>query len=190
MAMKPWFTSSDLIESVKRKIAIPINQRTFTDEDILAFASEELMISQVPDIMQYHEEYFVFNEDITLLTNVTRYPVPERALGQKLRDIFYKDTNNNLFEMTRINPDDKAYWQRESATTNLMQKYWLEGTDIVLSPQQMINPTGYLQFSYFLRPNQLVTNDRAAIASTFFKEVTIDITTSIVTGKQIGRAHV
>jgi hypothetical protein len=181
MSLKPWMSSRDLIESVKRKIAIPINQRTFTDEDILAFASEELMISQVPDIMQYHEEYFVFIEDVPLSPNKTRYAVPERALGQKLRDIFYKDTSNNLFEMTRINPDDKSYWQRESSSANSYQKYWLEGSEVVLSTNNMTNPSGSLQFSYFLRPNQLVLNERAAIAQYFFKEITID-NTSLTAG--------
>ncbi len=174
MAIKPWMTSADFIESVKRKIAIPINQRTFTDEDILAFANEELMISQVPDILQYHEEYFVFSEDIALLPNQSRYQIPERALGQKLRDVFYVDTNENLYEMTRVSPDDKAYWQRESATTNLMQKYYLEGNDVVLAPQNVSSPTGSLRFSYFLRPNQLVVNERAAISSTFFKNITLN----------------
>ena len=121
MAIRPWYTSDDLVNAVQRKIAIPLNQRTFSKEDILAFGNEELVISQVPDILMYHEEYFVFSEDVTLTPNVQRYPIPERAMGMKLRDIFYVDTNGNLFEMTRINPDDKAYWQRESATINLMK---------------------------------------------------------------------
>jgi len=180
MTIKPWMTSRTLIESVKRKIAIPINQRTFTDDDILAFASEELVISQVPDIMQYHEEYFVFNEDVPLLSNKVRYAIPERALGQKFRDIFYKDDNGNLFEMTRINPDDKAYWQNESGSNNVMQKYWLEGTEVVLSHRaDNFSPTGSLQFSYFLRPNQLVVNERAAICNAFFKEVIINNATLV-----------
>lgn len=170
---KPWMTSSDLIESVKRKIAVPINQRTFTEEDILAFANEELVISQVPDILMFHEEYFVFSQDHILTANVQKYPLPERAMGMKLRDVFYVDTNSNLFEMTRINPDDKAYWQRESAVINLMQKYYLEGNDIVLAPQNVSSPTGNLRFSYFLRPNQLVVNERAAICESFFRIVNI-----------------
>lgn len=174
MAIKPWMTSTDLIESVKRKIAIPINQRTFTEEDILSFANEEMMISQVPDIMMYHEEYFVFSQDIPLESNKTRYPIPERAMGQKLRDVFYVDNNGNLFEMTRVNADAKAYWQRETATTNLMQKYYIEGNDIVLAPQNIASPTGSLRFSYFLRPNQLVLNERAAISESFFKEIVIN----------------
>lgn len=173
MGIKPWMTSSDLINAVKRKIAVPINQRTFTEEDILAFANEEMMISQVPDILMYHEEYFVISQDHLLTPNVQRYSLPERAMGMKLRDVFYVDTNENLFEMTRINPDDKAYWQRESAVINLMQKYYLEGNDMVLAPQNVSSPTGKLRFSYFLRPNQLVPNNRAAICESFFKKVTI-----------------
>jgi len=173
MSVKPYYTSSDLIASVQRKIAIPLNQRTFSEEDILAFANEELLISQVPDILIYHEEYFVTSKDVDLEPNKTRYEIPERALGQKLRDVFYKDSSNNLFEMTRINPNDKAYWQRETATTNLMQKYYIEGSDVVLAPQNIATPTGKLVFSYFLRPNQLVLNSRAAICESFFKNVVV-----------------
>ena len=173
MGYVPWYTSADLIQAVQRKIAIPLNQRTFTSNDILAFANEEMMISQVPDIMIYHEEYFVFSEDIPLIPNQTRYPIPERAMGLKLRDVFYLDDNGNLFETTRINADDKAYWQRESAVINLMQKYYLEGNDLVLAPQNVQSPTGSLRFSYFLRPNNLVDNTRAAIVSSFFTNLTI-----------------
>lgn len=173
MGTRPWMTSDELIAAVKRKIAIPINQRTFSEADILAFANEEMMISQVPDIMMFHEEYFVFSEDVALVANKSRYPIPERAMGMKLRDVFYVDTNGNLFEMTRINPDDKAYWQRESATINLMQKYYIEGNDIVLAPANISSPTGSLRFSYMIRPNQLVANERAAISESFYKKVTV-----------------
>jgi hypothetical protein len=184
MSARPWMTSLDLIESVKRKIAVPINQRTFSEEDILAFANEEMLISQVPDILMYHEEYFVFSQDNILTANVQKYSLPERAMGMKLRDVFYVDTNDNLFEMTRINPDDKAYWQRESAVINLMQKYYLEGNDVVLAPQNVSSPTGKLRFSYFLRPNQLVLNDRASICQSFFKSITIT-NSSIIAGDKL-----
>jgi len=181
MASKPWYTSQDLINAVKRKIAIPINQRTFSEEDILAFANEELMINQVPDILTFHEEYFVYSQDITLVPNQTRYSIPERAIGQKLRDIFYLDSSGNLFEMTRVSADDKAYWQRDSALSNISQKYYLEGNDIVLAPKSISSPTGSLRISYFLRPNQLVLNSRAAISQYFFKNITVS-NASIVAG--------
>lgn len=173
MPTTPWYTSRDLVAAIQRKIAIPLNQRTFTSDDLLQFAFEEMLISQVPDILMYHQEYFVWSEDVLLVANQQRYPIPERAMGMKLRDIYYVDTNGNLFEMTRINPDDKAYWQRESAVINLMQKYYLEGNDIVLAPQNVQSPTGTLRFSYFIRPNLLVDNSRAAIVSSFFTNLTI-----------------
>ena len=181
MPLKPYYTSDDLIAAVQRKIAIPINQRTFLNEDILAFANEEMMISQVPDILLYHQEYFVHSEDVALEDGVSRYPIPERALGQKLRDLFYVDTNDNIFEMVRVNSNDKAYFQKESG---IMQKYYIEGNDIVLVPENISNPTGSLRFSYFLRPNQLVPNERAAIVSSFFKEVTLS-NANIVAGDTI-----
>lgn len=174
MGIKPYYTSRDLIESVKRKIAIPINQRTFTDDDILAFANEEMMISQVPDILQYHEEYFVVYVDVPLVNDKKRYAIPERALGQKLRDVWYLDTNNNLFEMTRISANDQSYWQRETSANNVMQKYFLEGNEVVLAPQTVTSPTGSLRFTYYLRPNQLVVDEKAAISSSFFKNITIN----------------
>ena len=40
MAKKPYYTSNTLIEAVKRKMAMPISQVTFSDADILAFADE------------------------------------------------------------------------------------------------------------------------------------------------------
>ena len=177
MSIKPWLTSDDLISAVKRKFSIPIAQNLLTEDDILAFANEEMMISQVPSILQFHEEFFVFNEDITLENNKVKYPIPTRAIGGRLRDVFYKDTNGNLFDMTRINPNDKAYFQRDAGTNNFIQKYYIENNYIVLAPQNATNPTGFLNVSYFLRPNQLVKNERAAISSAFSKQLTIDNTT-------------
>jgi len=171
----PWYTSQTLVEAVQRKIALPLSQKTFSSDDILSFANEEMAISQVPDLLTYHQEYYVWSEDIVMVANQLRYQVPDRAMGMKLRDIYYKDLNGNLFEMSRINADDKAYWQRESGTINIMQKYYMEGNDIVLAPQTITNVTGWLRMSYFIRPNQLVDNSRAAIISSFFTNVTVTV---------------
>lgn len=184
MATTPWYTSQDLINAVKRKIAIPISQKTFSEEDILAFCNEEMMISQVPDILQYHEEYLVIGQDIPLVNNKTRYAIPDRAIGLKLRDVFYKDTNGNLFEMARVAAEDQAFFQRETGTNNIMQKYFLEGNDLVLSPVNVSSVSGYLHVTYYLRPNQLVLNDRAAISNSFVKQITID-NTSLIAGNTV-----
>ena len=57
----------------------------------------------------------------------------------KLRDVMYSDGNvttqqpyGNLFEMTMLNPGDKAYFQNTNSSYPGLLKYYLEGNSIVL----------------------------------------------------------
>ena len=181
---KPWLTSDDLIEAVKRKISFPISQNTFSEADILAFANEEMFIAQVPSVLQYHEEYFVYRHATPLVTNISRYPIPNRAIGMKLRDLMWSDASSNFFEMTRINASDKAFFQRNVGANQAIHKFYLEGNDVVLTPSVVGGPTGNLNFFIFLRPNQLVANSRAATVQSFNNYITID-NSSIVNGDKV-----
>jgi hypothetical protein len=157
-----YLTTDTLIESVIRRAAIPANQSTFTNSDFLAFANEEMSIGLIPSIMSVHEEYYVYTQLITLESDKSRYPIPYRAIGGKLRDIFYKTSSDDLVEMSKINPEDKAVFQNTSANTGF-NMYYIEGNDIVLTPAVGTAPVGYLQVSYFLRPSSLVSESRVAI---------------------------
>jgi hypothetical protein len=168
----PWMTSDDLIASVQRKIAFPISQATFSNDDILAFANEEMFISQVPSVLQYHEEFFVTYQIVPLTTGINRYPIPDRAIGMRLRDIKWQDNQGNMFDMTRVSPDDKAFFQRNIGANSAVHKFYIEGNDIVLLPAVTADPTGQFVLSFFLRPNQLVTNDQAAIIQYFSQDIT------------------
>lgn len=171
-------TSDDLIASVKRKISFPVSQNTFTNLDILAFANEEMFLAQVPSVLQYHQEYFVTYEQVPLQTNLSRYPIPNRATGMKLRDLFWMDQNGNLFEMTRIDEHDRAFFQRNVGANQAVHKFFIQGNDVILTPGVVDSPTGSLIFVFFLRPNQLVKNDRAAIVNNFVQ--TIKINSSLI----------
>lgn len=173
MATTPWYTSDKLIEAVKRKILFPISQNTFTEDDILAFANEEMFISQVPAVMQYHEEYFVYRVQVPLVTNISRYPIPDRSIGMKLRDLFWSDASGNYFEMTRISSDDKAFFQRNIGANQAIHKFYLENNDILLTPSVVGDPSGKLNFFIFLRPNQLVRDSRARLFTGFTQDITL-----------------
>jgi hypothetical protein len=171
----PWKTADKIIEDVKRKIAAPISQNTFSDLDILAFADEEMQVAQVPSVMMYNEEFFVYTQRVPLQKNVTKYPIPSRAIGMKLRDIFYADENGSLYEMTRISPDDKSFFQNGMSKFPGSSKiFYLENNNVVISPNGELEAEGYLIFSYYLQPNQLVKSDRVAFISSFSTAVTID----------------
>lgn len=170
----PYLTSDNLIESVKRKMALPISQNTFTQLDVLSFANEEMFIAQVPSVLTYHSEYFTTYVTIPMYTNVSRYPIPSRAIGQKLRDMFWQDASGNIFEMTQVEEHDRAYFQANIGTNQAIHKFFIEGNDVVLTPGLIVNPTGVLIMVFYLRPNQLVKDDRAAIIQNFQQTVTLN----------------
>jgi len=177
----PYKTSNDIIEAVKRNSAVPISQNTFSEDDILKFANEEMMIAEVPSVLQFQENYFSYDYEVTLVDGKNKYPIPKRAIGMNIRALFWKDLSGNLFEMTQINPDDQSYFQRNVGANQAVHKYYFEGNDIVLTPRMITNPTGSLVFKFYIRPNQLVVNSRAAFCKNFCKEITID-NTNLVSG--------
>lgn len=183
-ATNPWMTSTDLIASVQRKIAIPLSQNTFSPEDILAFANEEMFIAQVPSVLEFHEEYFTYKVAVPLIQGQNVYPIPQRAIGMRLRSLFWQDVSGNLFDMTRVNADDQAFFQTNVGANQAIHKFFFQGDNVVVTPSLNVQPTGSLLFVFFLRPNQLVTNDRAAIANGFTQSLTVN-NASLVAGDQI-----
>jgi hypothetical protein len=171
-----YMTSTTLIDAIKRKALLPNNQSTFTNADFLAFANEELQIGVVPSLMILHEEYFVYKDVVTMMPNQVRYTIPYRAIGGKLRDLFYQDLGGTLHEMTRVSPNDKAYYQT-SHLQNRYIAYYIEGNDIVILPTVSPQVTGTLIFTYFLRPNELVEQDRVAIV----QSISVGATTTTYT---------
>lgn len=181
---KPYYTSNTLVEAVKRKISMPLTQVTFSPDDILQFAFEELMLEQVPSILQYHEEYFVYNQTIKIQPNQSRYNIPDRAIGMRLRDVFYVNEQNQLCQMSRISPDDKNFFELSSGPIIYPIHYYIENNSIVLVPKIHDNPVGSIQMSYFLRPNTLVPDEDAAICTSISKNITIH-NDNIVLGDKI-----
>lgn len=173
MAKKPYYTSNTLIEAVKRKMAMPASQVTFLDEDILAFADEEMFLAQVPSILQYHEEYLVYEQIVPMIPRQSKYPIPTRAIGMKIRDLFYRDIAGQLVQMSRVNPDDRSFFEVNSNTTPIPIHYYVQNNQIIITPAVTQNATGNLIFTYYMRPNSLVTDDQAAVCEKFSKDITV-----------------
>jgi hypothetical protein len=209
MVAKPYLTSLDLIETVKLNISFPQSQNTFSDDDILKFANHELFMSQVPSVLQYHEDYFSYREVVPLRVNKNRYDIPYRAIGNKLYAVYFQDINSrNLRPLHMVDPADKAYFQSgESSisqqfqgetsalpavdvgyTTSLLRFFYIESNQVVLSANIGTNIQGSLVFVYYLRPNNLVTDSRAAICTGFQKDITVS-NTSLVIGNTLTIGH-
>lgn len=178
-----YLDSANLIESVVRRAAIPESQITFMNEDILAFANEEMMVGIVPSILKMHEEFYVYPFSKDLVSNQSFYEIPDRAIGEKVKVVFYQDASTNIQEMARIDPSNLAYYQNRSSF-NYPRAFYLENNYIVLVPIISDDPNGSLIIKIFVRPNQLVTNDRSATVTgvdTTTGTITVDSIPSIFT---------
>jgi hypothetical protein len=157
-----YYTSDELIKSIKTRSAIPTSQNRFTNEDFLRFANEEMALGVVPSILRNHEDYFLISEDIPIITSKNKYPIPYRAIGNKVREIALIDSNGSVYEMTRIGVGDLPFYN----TAGKVYAYYLANNDINLVPEKLNNANGMkLRISYYVRPNTLVLLKDIAIIS-------------------------
>lgn len=150
--------SENLIDSVKRRAMLPKTQNTFTNQDFLAFADEEMDLGLIPMILQMHEDYLLYTEKVNIVGNTNRYPIPYRAIGNKLREVSFEDSSGNVYEMTRISVADLPFYNYQAY--NRPYAFYVENNEIVLVPIKNYYMDGTkLRMTYYMRPNSLVMSD-------------------------------
>jgi hypothetical protein len=152
-------TASVLIDGIKRRASIPENQATFEADDFLAFADEELLLGVVPAIMSLHEDYFLFEITVNLESGKTEYEIPSRAAGNKLRDLQYKPDPNTFVEMTRVGIGDRF---GSDSLSNDLRRYYVKNNKVVVG-SSMGTSSGQLTFVFYIKPSQMVLEDRVGI---------------------------
>ncbi len=173
-----YLTSTTLLETIKREAMVPASNFALNDADFLAMANQELRIGMMPSIMQYHQEFGVRTDaPIAIAANQSAYPIPYRAVGSKVREVFYMDQNNNWCKMSRIDPDHKPYYQQTNSANTYIH-FYVEGNSVVLIPSVSSTPVGSLVYSYYMRPNELVDETRI---SSITDVTTTDTSGSITT---------
>jgi hypothetical protein len=161
----PFMTTDDIIASAKRRASIPTNQSLFGIDDFIAFANEEMALGLVPMLMDMKQDYFVFQTTLPVILNQQAYELPDRAVGNKLRDLAYQDVNQNIYEMTRVLIDDIPFYNGPS-TQNRIYSYYLQNNQFILVPVLTGQPTGQFILRYYMRPNQLVQSANVGIIKT------------------------
>lgn len=156
-----FYTTDQLLDSIKVRTLAPSSQQTFTDANLISLANEEMQISLVPDLISLREDLFLDVKTITLVASVPLYPIPERAAGNALKKIFYKDANNNRYPIAR---QSVSRLDENTSATGLPSGFILQGDDIRIMP--VPNGSGTLEAFYQKRPSDLVlVADCAKISS-------------------------
>jgi hypothetical protein len=176
--MPSYLTSTTLIQAVERKAHIPEAQVTFQDQDFLAFANEEMMVGLVPTMMQFHQEFLVVPYTVPVTQGISSYPIPDRAIGNKLRSVNFVDSQGNMYDMARILPEDAPYFINRS-TVNYPSNFYIENNSIIFVPAITGTVSGSFLLKIFQRPNQLVTEDQVSTIQS------IDFTTGQIVVDQV-----
>ena len=157
--------SKALIKTIKRRAFIPISQETFTNEDLLEMATEEINIGLMDQLLNARGDYLVQHVEIDMKQDVFAYPIPERAVGNKLRDVSIIDSaSNTVYELSQISLEELNEFEG-SYVYRTRNCFYLEDNNIVLTTKTF-QPRYKLRMYFYIRPNKLVVNDRAAVVST------------------------
>lgn len=154
-----FFTSEELIKSIQRRASIPSNQSLMSDEDILDFADEEMRMNVLPLLLSTNEDFYLYREEVPLVSGQVNYPIPYRAIGSKLREVGFSEDANSYRPLNRISIDHIGYTNQSKGTQ--LNHFYLQGDKVVLYADSQLS--GNLVFFYPLRPNRLVLPNQVAI---------------------------
>lgn len=164
-----YYTADKLIRRIRSKGQLPHNNNTFKDEDFLEIADEELSLNIVPSIIRQHENYFLFTLPVQMSSGVSRYKIPSRAAGNKLKDLTYQDGNGNVVEMTLIPFENIADYNGTTYNVNGHPIYYILNDEIVLFPENINSNIGTLLFTFYLKPNHLVKLEKVGVINAIDK---------------------
>lgn len=150
-----YLTTDDLIKSIKRNFTIPTSQNTFTDEDMIAFLNEEMALSLVPQLMSVKQDYLLVMDKLAIEPNKVKYEIPARAAGNKVKEISYLDGGGNTLEMTKVDISNLPFYNYVRRNNQLPYTYFIVNNEINIISTFNV-PSGFLQVTYYMRPNQLV----------------------------------
>lgn len=170
------YTTDALLDNTRTNCLTPEADALFTDTRLLSVLTFEQMTTLVPQIMSIQEEYFVHVEDITLVSTQTAYPINERAIGKKLRDVCLVDSAGNEVYLQRITPQDiKFYSQVNTAgSSGWTEVFYFQNNSVMLLSGVPATYTS-LRLRYYRRPSNLVSTDAAG------QITVIDVPTKTVT---------
>lgn len=162
--MSQSLTTNKLIRSIKRRAMIPEDQSTFDDQDFLDIINEEINIGLTPYVLKTHEEYFVNfeEEEVGTQTNSDpgEFPIPYRAIGNKLRDVAIVERGGYIKELSRISLEDISDFQYYGGY-HRNDVFYLRN-DLIVIPNSMLTASDKIRKYFYIKPNSMVLESRGA----------------------------
>lgn len=146
------YLSEALIESIKRRTAMPISQATYDTWDVLRIADEQIRSYVAPLMLSTAEDYLTAVLDVPIVEGVSTYRPPARSM--RLREVQFL-SDGEPADVPRIAIENLPYasWG-----------FYLLGDSVrLVGADQVVGLT--LRMTYYLRPSRLVPSADAGVVS-------------------------
>lgn len=145
-------TSTQLVESIKRKANIPDAAGNFTNDKILQIASEELKLGLASMLMK--NGYLILDVDVPLEVDRVHYRVHPRAIGSKLKDVKLVRRIGNPLPLNKIPISQKYNFELRD------DEFIVDANSIVLSTAPDLQEYSHLRQTIYVSPANLVQKER------------------------------
>lgn len=149
------YTTTELINAIKRNAGLPTSQRKFSTEDFLAFLNESLQMKVVSDLVTMRADYFLETETTALVANQDEYSFPARSIGWKAESVGYEDSSGQYTSLKHITTSQRGMYS-SLTTTSSPSAFYIKGNNIVLFPSVGSAATGSLVVDFIRIQNELV----------------------------------
>ncbi len=185
------FLTEDIITSIKARTLFPVSQNTFDETALALIIREVITYKTVPNILAVREDFFLTTKTTAIVGNVPYYALPERALGNALKDLNYLDSSGNRAQLTKCDATERNLYLGTGSGTTQPTHFYFEGDEVRLLPTHTTSK-GSLEFLYYQKPNQIIattscakiTSISSAAGTTTFT-VNTDLTASLSVGTKV-----
>lgn len=161
------FTTTNLVDGIKRTAHVPVGNNTFTFEQFLQIADIEMRTGIAPKIASARENYWLTTARFPIDSTSNKYRIPSKALGGAIVDVKI-DGGDVYTHLLRMEVGSLYSSQFNSAPA---YSYYLEDGCIQLLPADI---GGELVMWYYRIPSQLVaTSACGQITSIVGNDVTV-----------------
>jgi hypothetical protein len=165
-------TTDALVTAVTARVGRPAADGLLSDAELLARLDEEMRTDLAGKIVTARSEYWLTTSTTAIAADQSDYRLPDRCLGNALRDVTIYETVNptNERDLEQIGAADRL---EIGTSTGDPSHFMLKDGKIQLLPTPAVS--GYtLRFAFYRSPPELIaTTSAAAISSAFSSTVLV-----------------
>lgn len=149
-----FLTWSTIKAKIKRQL--DLQEQDFCDDDELLDYANAAIDRVEAEIHNLYQDYFLNSYYIPLVEGINEYVLPTDIYANKIRKIFYKDSDNNYYEVMPITLEETLDMEVGEDYKYLILNDSTNGYRIRFYPNVAVTSSTYLQVWYLRNAKRLV----------------------------------